>query len=138
MGKRMKHPSLKEIQSISQKKNGHPLTLKQAIFVQEYAKTGNASHSARSAYTPQCYSTARQIGSENLTKPVIQNVFLQLMEDTGITDEYLVGKVKQGIEGTEKHFDYTKLALQLRGRLQNVSVNLTHVLKETRRQYQLD
>lgn len=133
----MKHVSLKEIQEVSKRKNGRPLTLKQALFVQEYAKTGNASLSARSAYAPENVDTARQIGSENLTKPVIQNVFLQLMEDTGLTEEYLLEKVKQGIEETEKHFDYTKLAFQMRGRLQSVSVNLSHIIQESRERYDL-
>jgi hypothetical protein len=59
------------------------------------------------------------------------------MEDTGLTDEYLIAKVKSGIEETEKHFDYTKLALQLKGKLQNVSINLSHVIKETRKGYEL-
>lgn len=134
----MKHVTLKEIQEVSQKKNGRPLTLKQALFVQEYAKTGNASLSARSVYDQQNANTARQVGSENLTKPAIQNVFLQLMEDTGLTDDYLITKVKRGIEETEKHFDYTKLALQLKGKLHNVSVNLSHIIKETKARYNLD
>jgi len=138
MPKRAKYVSLQEIQKISKKKNGKPLTIKQALFVQEFSRTGNASLSARNAYPEQKENTARQMGSENLAKSAIQNVFLEIMEEEGLTDEYLVGKVKEGIEGTEKHFDYTKLALQLKGRLQNVSVNLSHVIKETRERYDLN
>lgn len=134
----MKRFSLEEIQKASQETNGKLLTLKQALFVQEYAKTGNASVSARKAYRDQKLSVTRQMGSKNLAKPAIQNVFLQIMEDAGLTDEYLIAKVKSGIEGAEKHFDYTKLALQLKGRLQSVSVNLSHTIKETRRNYGLD
>lgn len=133
----MKYVSLKEIQAISKTTNGRPLTMKQALFVQEYAKSGNASLSARNVYSQQRENTARAVGSENLTKPAIQNVFFQIMEDTGLTDEYLIAKVKSGIEETEKHFDYTKLALQLKGKLQNVSINLSHVIKETRKGYEL-
>ena len=134
---RMKNVSLQEIQEISKKCNGKALTIKQAIFVQEYAKTGNASLSARNAYDSQKENTARQVGSENLAKPAIQNVFLQIMEDTGLTDEYLITKVKRGIEETEKHFDYTKLALQLKGKLQSVSINLSHTISETKKRYDL-
>ena len=137
MRTRMKHVSLTNIQKVSKRKNGRPLTLKQALFVQEYAKTGNASLSARRAYPTQNENTARSVGSENLTKPTIQGVFLEIMEDTGLTDEYLLGKVKEGIEETEKHFDYIRLALQLKGRLQNVSVNLSHVIQESRTRYDL-
>lgn len=134
----MQDISLKKIQETSAQVNGKPLTLKQALFVQEYSKTGNASLSARMAYPEQTPNTARAFGSENLTKPSIQNVLLAVMDEAGLTDEYLVSKVRRGIEETEKHFDYTKLALQLRGRLQDVSVNLSHVIKETRTRYNLD
>lgn len=113
----MKHVSLKEIQEVSQKKNGRPLTLKQALFVQEYAKTGNASLSARNVYASRRDNTARQMGSENLTKPAIRNVFLQILEDTSLTDEYLIEKVRRGIEKTERSFEYLKLAFRLRGKL---------------------
>lgn len=133
----MKQFSLDEIQKASQKTNGKLLTLKQALFVQEYAKTGNASLSARKAYQDQKLTVTRQMGSKNLRKPAIQSVFLQLMEDTGLTDEYLISKVKRGIEETEKHFDYTKLALQLKGKLQSVSINLSHTISETRKRYDL-
>lgn len=113
----MKHVSLKEIQSISEKRNGRLLTMKQALFVQEYAKTGNASLSARKVYDSQKDNTARQVGSENLAKPAIRNVFLQILEDTSLTDEYLIEKVRRGIEKTEKNFEYLKLAFRLKGRL---------------------
>lgn len=138
MPRRMKFVSLEKIQTISKKRNGKPLTMKQAVFVQEYAKTGNASLSAREAYASQKENTARAVGSENLTKPAVRKVLLEVMEDTGLTDEYLMEKVRRGIERTEKHFDYTKLALQLKGKLQqNVSVSFSAVAEEARKKYDL-
>lgn len=45
------------------------LTLKQASFVTEYARSGNATQSAiKAGYSEK---TARSVGSENLTKPDI-------------------------------------------------------------------
>lgn len=46
-----------------------PLTPKQAAFVAEYTRTGNATQSAITAGYPK--SSARSVGSENLTKPDI-------------------------------------------------------------------
>ena len=47
------------------------LTLKQEKFVHNYVKTGNATQSAiKAGYSPK---TAYSIGSENLSKPEIEN-----------------------------------------------------------------
>ena len=54
------------------------LTPKQEIFVQEFLKDLNATASAkRAGYSENC---ARQIGQENLTKPVISAAIADAME----------------------------------------------------------
>lgn len=47
------------------------LTPKQALFVSEYMKTGNAKEAARNAGYKGNDETLRSIGKENLTKPPI-------------------------------------------------------------------
>lgn len=124
-------PKISEIQAISKKVNGKKLTTKQAMFIREYAKEPNASKVGRKVYD------SKQMGVENLSNPIIQNVFLELMDNEGLTDEYLLGKVKEGIEKGKDDFQYTKLAFELKGRLQKVNVNLSHTIKETKSQYGL-
>lgn len=135
--KRAKHVTLELIQATSEKVNGKKLTSKQAVFVQEKLKGKSGNEAVLQAYNAK-ESTARQLASENMAKPYIQNTFTALMEQEGITDEYLTRQVKKGIEETEKHFDYTKLALQLKGKLQTVNINLSHSIKESRKGYDLE
>lgn len=49
------------------------LTVKQSNFVKEYAKSGNATSSViKAGYDVKNKAVARAVGSENLTKPNIQ------------------------------------------------------------------
>ena len=128
-------PSIKEIQAISQKKNGKRLTTKQAFFIQKYVETGNASEAGREIYAQ------RQQGVENLSKPVVQEVIESVWEKTGLTDEYLGTKIQEGIEEASvegKRLNYIETALKLKGHLKNVSVNLSHSIKETKQGYSID
>lgn len=55
------------------------LTPKQKIFVEEYVKNkGNATQAALKAYDTEDYKTAQNIGSENLSKPIIRTITEQL------------------------------------------------------------
>lgn len=54
------------------------LTPKQKEFVEEYAKTKNATKAALKAYDTTDYKTAQNIGSENLSKPIIRTITEQL------------------------------------------------------------
>lgn len=54
------------------------LTPKQVKFVEEYAKTGNATESAMKAYDTEDRRVAQAIGSENLSKPIIRTITEQL------------------------------------------------------------
>ncbi len=47
------------------------LTAKQRKFADKYIETGNATQSALQAYNTDDYSTAANIGSDNLNKPNI-------------------------------------------------------------------
>lgn len=127
--------SIAKIQEISQKKNGKNLTTKQAVFVQKYIETGNASQAGREVYSQ------RQQGVENLSKPVVSEVIKTVWEDVGLTDEYLGQKIQEGIEEASvegKKLNFIETALKLKGHLKNVSVNLSHSIKESRKGYDLE
>lgn len=131
-------PSIEKVQRIAKKKNGKPLTTKQAIFVQEYAKHGNASEAGRQAYPTQTQQSAVQQGNENIQKPEVKNVLIEIMESKGITDDYLSEKLRNGIEnGKDEGFNHLKLAFELKGKLTKTTVNLSHTIKESRKRYEL-
>lgn len=126
--------TISQIQAISKKKNGKKLTTKQALFVSEYLKEPNASKAGRAVYD------SKQMGVENLSKPMIENVLAVLMDSKGITDDYLLEKIGQGIETAEvegKQINFIELALKLKGHMKQVNVNLSHTIKESRSQYGL-
>lgn len=60
-------------------KGGDSVTSKQRRFVQEYLIDLNATKAAiRAGYSPK---TAQQMGSENLSKPVVQNAIADFMDN---------------------------------------------------------
>lgn len=69
------------------------LTRKQKIFADEYLKTGNGTQSAKKAYNikKKEWTTARAIGSENLTKP---NVLEYLKENASIAASVIMELVQ--------------------------------------------
>lgn len=72
------------------------LTRKQDKFVKQYIKTGNATSAAiNSRYSEK---SARQIGSENLSKPYIKEAIEKVMtkeaEKMGIDAEFVLGNLK--------------------------------------------
>ena len=73
------------------------LTAKQEAFVREYLIDLNATQAAiRAGYSE---ATARQIGQENLTKPVIQEAIQKAINErsrkTEITAEYVLNSLKE-------------------------------------------
>ena len=71
------------------------LTQKQKKFIEEYLIDLNATQAAiRAGYSP---NTARQIGSENLSKPVIQNAIDKAMAErsrrTGINQDRVIHEI---------------------------------------------
>ena len=76
------------------------LTDKQQKFVEEYLVDLNATQAAiRAGYSEP---TAQQIGSENLTKPVIaeaiQKAFDERSKRTEITQDYVLNTIKDMVE----------------------------------------
>lgn len=66
------------------------LTYKQKMFVLEYVKTGNATHSAKKAgYSPD---SAYSIGSENLTKPEIKAAIDAYCQSKALTVGEIIGR----------------------------------------------
>lgn len=74
-------------------KTERKLTLKQRKFIKGYLETGNASEAARRAgYKWRCQ------GSENLSKPMIKNAFIELMDKHGLTDDRVIKKLDELLE----------------------------------------
>jgi phage terminase small subunit len=69
------------------------LSLKQKKFTTEFIKSGNATLAAKKAGYSR--KTARQMGSENLAKPVIQQAVASAAEKLGINPEYVLGNFKE-------------------------------------------
>ena len=72
-----------------------PLTPKQSRFVEEYLVDMNATQAAiRAGYSKK---TARQIGDENLSKPVIQKALTEAIqvrsERTQVTQDYVLKRL---------------------------------------------
>lgn len=121
------------------KEKGYKVTDKQAIFIQEKLKGKSGTQSALAAYKTD-ENTAGTIAYENMQKPQVVNTFHAIMDNVGLTDEYLATKVHSGIENTSpegKQSTYLELALKMKGKLQTVSVNLSHTIKENRKSYEL-
>lgn len=79
------------------------LTPKQKKFIKEYSKDLNATQAAkRAGYSPK---TAQEIGSENLSKPIIKEAINKDLDKTleklGIDAEYILGGIKKTIERCE-------------------------------------
>lgn len=59
------------------------LTVKQFKFVQEYAKNGNATQSALKVYNTTKAKVAQNIGSSNLSKPIVRESIEKILQDAG-------------------------------------------------------
>ncbi len=83
-----------------EKEKGIKLTAKQEMFCKEYLIDLNATQAAvRAGYSVK---TAQQVGSENLSKPVIalciQGLFNKRAEKVEITAEYVINSIKSVAE----------------------------------------
>jgi hypothetical protein len=82
----------------------HYLTVRQQRFVAEFMLTGNGAEAARRAgYSVR---TARQIASENLTKPVIQTALAAqeaiLAREMDLSKERVIGELQATIEDARR------------------------------------
>lgn len=133
------------------------LTLKQRRWLDLYIKTGNATEATIQSYACKNRNSATALASENLRKLNIG----EAMEKYGITDQYLLSKLKEGLDSTRTisakiimkgggnrdatsqtddfidvpdfnaRHKYLELALKLKGRLTN-KIDLTSADKEIR------
>jgi len=77
-------------------------TLKQKTFVQEYVENGgNATQAALSSYDTEDNATAQNIGSENLSKPIIQRELAKALRDSDVTLKRACKAVGDGL-GSDK------------------------------------
>jgi phage terminase small subunit len=75
------------------KGKGKKLTLKQAKFTKEYLKSGNGTQAAiKAGYSKK---TAKEIASENLTKPNIKQTIQSAADKLGINAEYVLNGFKE-------------------------------------------
>ena len=120
--------SLSKIQETSKRVNGKPLTMKQAIFTQAYLQEPNGTKSAQKAYPNQTYLSQRDQASTNLTKPHIQRTTLAIMEEIGLTDEYLSEKLFDDIEAKpQNRARELELAIKWKTGTLKESVNIANI-----------
>ena len=109
---------------MAKKKILNGLTVKQFKFVQEYAKSGNATKSALKVYDTKSRNVAQNIGSTNLSKPIVQKSIEQVLQDSGykttdsintLTYIQQAGKDKKLSAGDS--IRATELLLKLEGKL---------------------
>ncbi len=74
-------------------------TLKQQRFVKAYAANGgNATQAALSSYDTENNATARAIGSENLTKPIIRQELARVLKESGVTLKRAAVAISDGLD----------------------------------------
>ena len=74
------------------------LTLKQRKFTKEFINTeGNATEAAFRTYNVKDRRMACLMGWRNLQKPFIKAEIERLLESSDITDEFLMQKLKEGL-----------------------------------------
>lgn len=100
------------------------LTKKQKGFVKDYIDTGNATQAVKNNYDVSNDLTARSIGSENLTKPNIQ----QAIESHAEKAESMVYHLSQNAEAEVVRLNASKDILDRAGykpidRAVNITIN---------------
>ena len=81
---------------------GDKVTQKQKVFAAEYVKNkGNGTQAALKAYDTTDQKTACSIGTENLSKPVVQNELKRLLKGSNITMKRVLGVVSDGLDATK-------------------------------------
>lgn len=75
-----------------------PKTIKERKFVKTYLQTGNAKEAIKAAYNVSSDKSARAMVSETLSKLALTDI----MDNMGLTDEALVGCLKDGLYNSKK------------------------------------
>lgn len=79
------------------------LTLKQAKFVTEVAKGKSGTQAALAAYDTTSVDVAKNIASETLRKPNVQEALAIAFEKHGITLDRAVKPIADGLEAEKVH-----------------------------------
>src|SRR3990167_7419265 len=82
------------------------LTPKQSEFVDEYARTKNATKSAMIAYDVNNIRTASVVGSENLAKPDVSQAIEKALKRHKITIDKALIPIANGLQATKMN-EYT-------------------------------
>ena len=107
------------------------LTKKQKDFTDEFTKTGNATRSALKVYNTEDYSTAGNIGSENLKIPKIQKAIADIIQETkGGTDKELINKLINIANQSEDKTNAVRSIIELLKLKGHYSVEAGTTLKE--------
>ena len=88
--------------NIKHKKSKKKLTIKQRKFIKEFIKSGNATESAKEAGYKGNNQTLRVMGNKLVTNDNIQLDISAALEKQKINDEYLVEKIKDGLNANKK------------------------------------
>jgi phage terminase small subunit len=84
------------------RKKKNKLTNKQRAFVENYLANGfNATQAASDAGYSGSYGTLRSIGSENLTKPNIQEVIQERMSELGMAADEVLARLATVARGVD-------------------------------------
>ena len=78
---------------------GDRATLKQKAFTREYvANKGNGTAAVLASYDTTDPKTACSIGTENLSKPVVQNELARLMKESNVTVKRALSVVSDAMD----------------------------------------
>ena len=102
------------------------LTKKQKNFVKEYVKTGNGQNSALKSYNVSNENVARNIASENLTKPNILKSIQEALPDELLNERHIEILNKRDVNGNLDNIVLSgvRLGYELKGYLVNKQLNI--------------
>lgn len=90
---------------------------KAEAFAQKYIKNGyNGTQAVKELYKPKNDNVARNIASENLSKPIFKRAIEQAMEDAGLTDDFASKILRRNAEQT-KNYAASNTALDIQHRI---------------------
>lgn len=97
-------------------------TIKQRLWLSEYAKHGNATKAALDVYKPKNPASAKDIGYLNAHSLDMT----ELMHEMGLSDAQLVKTLREGLQAKRHNrpdhyarFKFLELGFKVNGRLQN-------------------
>lgn len=103
------------------------LTIKQRMFVKEYASTGNATQAALHSYNCSTPKSADAVARETLDNPRVQLAISELMKERGLDNENLLSTHKELLESSDPAIRLRALdmAYKLNGSYKHVQLILS-------------